>query len=42
MKNKKYKKGEKKKFYGIWFTYSGTCWIADFIPRPFKIKNNEI
>lgn len=33
MKAKKLpKKGDKKKFYGIWFTYSGTCWYNDYIP----------
>ena len=29
---KEYKKGDKKKFFGIWFTYTGTCWKMDYIP----------
>jgi len=29
---KKPKKGDKKKFYGIWFTHNGICWTNDYIP----------
>jgi hypothetical protein len=41
MKEKESIKGDKQKFFGIWFTYNGSYWVADFIGRPFKIKNNE-
>jgi hypothetical protein len=33
---KKFKKGDKKKFIGVWFTYNGSYWTMDYIP---KIKN---
>jgi len=29
----KSKKGDKKKFFGIWFTFDGKIWIMDFIPH---------
>ena len=29
---KKIKVGTKRKFYGIWFAYTGECWANDYIP----------
>jgi hypothetical protein len=31
-----YKKGDKRKMFGVWFTYNGEYWTMDFID---KIKN---
>lgn len=35
---KRPRKGEKKKFFGITFVWSGTCWYNEYIPF-IKLKN---
>jgi len=32
------KKGDKEKFFGIWFTYSGKNWVMDFISNKIGSK----
>lgn len=38
---KKPKKGDRKKMFGIWFTWGGTCWSNEYIPFfSFRDKGN--
>jgi hypothetical protein len=37
---KEFKKGDKKVFFGITFTYNGEHWVADYLSHP-KVKKYE-